>query len=301
MTVVTWEALRVAEHFIMRHARLIDRHRFAFHFQSGLTSPVRSALDAYRNVDQGYGNGLHPDLRGHGSQPLATQTALRYLDELGTLPADTIDETCRYLTSVTHDNGGLPPVLPNVRYTESAPWWRAYDDPAGTLTATAAITGLLHKHRITHPWRDRATAFCWGQICALNWTRPSEAIALCTFLQHAPEQDRAHSELHRLAVQIRSVFETDPAPHTRARKPLDLATHPGHIARPLFTDDEIEKNLDTLEAQQRPDGGWNTGRPDWNEHATHEWQGILTIHRLRTLRAYGRFSGYVPQPRRDSG
>src|SRR5690625_6631943 len=85
MTVVTWDSFRAAEHFTMRNARLLDRHRFDFLFQAGSAENVRAALAAYRNIDGGYGNGLDPDLRGHASQPVAVELALRLLDELGPL------------------------------------------------------------------------------------------------------------------------------------------------------------------------------------------------------------------------
>ncbi|MDA0567408.1 prenyltransferase [Streptomonospora sp. S1-112] len=298
MSMVTSEALRSAEHFIWRNARLIDRHRFAFHFRSGPAGPVRSALESYRNVDGGYGNGLEPDLRGHGSQPLAAATALGYLDELGPIPRDVGADLCRYLTSVTHANGGVPCVLPSARHTEAAPWWREGADHSGALYPTATIVGLLHRHHLCHAWRDRATAFCWTRIGALRWTEPDQAIAVCTFLQHVPDRPRAEAEFTRLAPAIRAGIATDPAATGHVHKPLDLAPQPGHIARRLFTDDEIAAHLDALVADQRPDGGWDITWPAWAEAARNEWRGILTVHRLLTLRAYGRIAEEVPAPLR---
>ncbi len=311
MSVVTWDSFRAAEHFTMRTARLIDRYRFAYHFQSGPTAPIRSALAAYRNIDGGYGNALDPDLRGHASQPLAVDTALRYLDELGPIPQDLGQGICRYLATTSPD-GGLPPVTPAVRHTEAAPWWRERPDHGPDLALTASITGRLHKHNITHPWRDRATAYCWKHIDALHWTDPHEAIGICTFLQHVSDRPRALAAVNRLSTMIRAVVRTDPhegasvpgyrraaSPRHHVHTPLDLAPDPSCIARPMFTDSEIAANLDRVEETQRPEGGWSADWDHWDATATHELEGMRTIQRLRILRAYGRLTPGVPAPRRD--
>ncbi|KIH97334.1 prenyltransferase [Streptomonospora alba] len=297
MSMVTPEALRSAEHFVSRDARLIDRHRFAYHFRAGSDGPIRSALDSYRNVDGGFGNGLEPDLRGHGSQPAAVVLALRYLDELGSIPGDIVDGIGRYLTSITRESGGVPPVLPSARHTEAAPWWRERSDFGGALDPTAALVGLMHRHRICTAWRDRATAFCWTRIAALSWTTPDEAIAVCTFLQHVPDRRRAGQEFDRLSPAIRAVIETDPDVHGQVHRPLDLADHPDHIARRLFTDEEIAADLDGLLQRRREDGGWDITWDSWARSARNEWRGLLTVRHLKTLCAYGRLSADVPAVR----
>ncbi|GAB3205946.1 hypothetical protein GCM10027294_06500 [Marinactinospora endophytica] len=294
---MTTDTLHAAEHFIMRNARLLDRHRFAFHFHSGPDAPVRTVLDGYRNVDGGYGNALEPDLRGHGSQPRAVETALRVLDELGPLPRADVVRVCSFLTYATARNGGVPPVLPSVRHTETAPRWRARTDFAGALAPTAAIAGLLHRHHITHPWRDRATAFCWSRIAALHWTEPEEAVAVCTFLEHAPDQQRARAELARLAPMIRATIVLDAHAQGEVHTPLDLAPHPNHIARSLFDDDQINAHLDRLAGAQHADGGWDFPGEHWCAAATEEARGAITVQRLLTLRAYGRLGEHAPAPR----
>ncbi|GAA1099077.1 prenyltransferase [Nocardiopsis composta] len=292
MKTVTADALHAAEHFISRTARLLDRRRYDYLFAAGPAEPVRAALDAYRNIDGGYGNGLYPDLRGHRSEPLAVEYALRHLLELGPVPPETATGITTYLTSVTSRDGGAPPVTPGTRYTEAAPQWRNADtSPRGALRPTAAIAGLLYKGRITGPWRDRATAFCWTRIAALHWTDPDEAMAVCTFLHHVPDQARAAAEADRLAPMIRAAIELDADRPGTARRPLDLAPTPDSLARRMFTDQEIENNLDLLERTQQPDGGWPTARPYWTERARDDWRGMATIRRLLVLRAYGRLPG----------
>lgn len=299
MTVVTWDSFRAAEHFTMRNARLLDRHRFDFLFQAGSAEHVRSALAAYRNIDGGYGNGLDPDLRGHASQPVSVELALRLLDELGPLSQPLAAGVCRYLNANANADGGLPAVLPGVRHTEAAPWYQRTDDFNSRLDTTAMITGLLHKHRVTHPWRDTATAYCWKKIDGLNWTDPHEAIGICSFLQYVPDRQRAMEALGRLSSRIRAVIDVHPSATGHVHTPLDLACHPDHIARPLFTDSEIERNLEAFEHDQRPDGGWDACWGHWDTPATIEREGMRTIQRLRILRAYGRIQVDLPRPRRE--
>lgn len=300
MTVVTWDSFRAAEHFTKRNARLLDRHRFDFLFQAGSAENVRAALAAYRNIDGGYGNGLDPDLRGHASQPVAVELALRLLDEVGPFSQPLAAGICRYLNSVANEDGGLPAVLPGVRHTEAAPWYQHTDDFRSRLDTTAMITGYLHKHHVTHPWRDTATAYCWKSIDGLKWTDPHQAIAVCNFLQHVPDRQRALETLNRLSTKIRAVIDVHPCTTGHVHTPLDLAGHPDHIARPLFTDDEIERNLQTFEEQQRPDGGWDAYWDHWDTAATIEREGMRTIQRLCILRNYGRIQVDLPRPRREA-
>lgn len=291
MITVSTEMLHAAHHFMMREARLLDRHRFAYHFQAGPVAPIRASLEAYRNVDGGYGNGLDPDLRGHGSQPRSVKFALTVLDELGDIPRPTADHIATYLTSITRPDGGVPRVLPGARHTESAPWWRESEEFGGALSPTATIAGLLHKHHIAHRWRDRATAFVWSTIEDLRWIHPGDAIAVCDFLTHTPDQNRARTALTRLTPMIRAEIEFAPSAPGHLHKPLDLAPHPAHIAAGIFTDNEIAAHLDGLIGAQQEDGGWLSNKDTWCPAATAEWRGIFTVRRLRTLRDYGRLDG----------
>ncbi|GLU45913.1 hypothetical protein Nans01_02640 [Nocardiopsis ansamitocini] len=282
-----------AEHYIARNARLIDRYRFAYLFQNGPAEPVRAALDTYRNVDGGYGNALEPDLRGHASQPLAAATALSVLDELGPLPRDVLPGLLRYLTSVSRPDGGLPPVLPGVRHSDAAPWWRELTDHSSALDPTAFIVALLHKHHAPSRWRDHATAFCWTRIAALRWIRPEQAVAVCTFLEHVSDRERAQTELRRLAPMLLRTVTMTPGTF-RGPTPLDLAPTPRHIIRPLFADTLIRAHLDALQAAQALDGGWPAEHIAWCPGAHAAQRDLATLRALTALRDNGRLGGSTP-------
>ena len=72
-----------AEEFIWKNARLLERRLFEFHFRSGSSRAVLSALRAYQNKDGGFGNALEPDIRCPDSQPVPTQHALEIMDVVG--------------------------------------------------------------------------------------------------------------------------------------------------------------------------------------------------------------------------
>ena len=112
-----------AEQFILREARLLDRHRFAFRFGAGDAAPVIASLRAYQNDDGGFGHALEPDLRGPSSQPVPLEHALQILDELGGFEPEIVQRACEWLESVTTAEGGVPFVLPSVVEGPHASWW----------------------------------------------------------------------------------------------------------------------------------------------------------------------------------
>ena len=69
-----------ARDFMLRNARLVDRHLFACLFEGASNEPIRDALRAYRNPDGGFGNALEPDKRCPESQPVDAEVALKTLD-----------------------------------------------------------------------------------------------------------------------------------------------------------------------------------------------------------------------------
>jgi hypothetical protein len=70
--------------------------------------------------------------------------------------------------------------------------------------------------------------------------------------------------------------------------PLMLSDRPGTRSRVLFTDAQIDADLDALERRQRDDGGWTFDWLAWSPGQSVEWRGIVTLRALATLRAHGR-------------
>ena len=288
--------------FIQIHARLIDRHRFTYHFAGGNPEAVLSALRPYQNPDGGFGHALEADHRGPSSQPGTTATALTILSEIDRFTDPMVTQALDFLQTATQPDGGVPVALPSIAGEPRAPWWEIdVDNLQGMILPTALITGLLHKHQVDHPWRETATDFCWRAIEAIETTHPYEVRFSLAFLDHVPDRERAQRQAERLISLLREqrlvlVNPTKPedviiAPgyaEGEFHTPLDYAPRPESVARPYFSDQEITTALDTLISKQRPDGGWMFNWREWNPVVTWEWRGAITTNHLLTLRAYNR-------------
>ncbi|OKK04920.1 hypothetical protein AMK26_16775 [Streptomyces sp. CB03234] len=290
-----------AEHFIWLTARVLEQRRFAYHFLGGGADSVEAALTAYLNEDGGYGHALEPDLRGPVSQPLHTAHALRVLDSIGRCGGLRVDRVCRYLTGVTTHDGALPALHPSIRGYPVAPFMPVVDDPPSDLLATGPVVGLLHRNQVWHAWLFRATDFCWAAVDALEKSHPYEIQAAVAFLDGVPDRTRAEAAADRLGRLVReqrlAVLDPDrvdeypvapgyaPGEH---HFPHDYARVPDSLARRWFTDEEMDRSLDRLAADQEGDGGWPVRWRQWAPGTALESRPIVTIEALRTLRAHGR-------------
>ena len=192
------DMLDAAAGFLWRTGRLIDRHRFAHQFLGGDRAPVLAALAAYQNPDGGFGNALEPDLRGPVSQPETAEVAFWVLDEVDAMDHPMVAAACDWLVTASTPEGGLPFVLPSALEYPRAPWWQTDQDPPASLIPTAAIAGLLHKHRVDHPWLGPATGYTWRAVDAIEQTSPYEVRSVLPFLEHVPDRDRAEAAFRRI-------------------------------------------------------------------------------------------------------
>lgn len=284
------DVLDAAADFVWRTGRLIDRHRFAHQFLGGDRAPVLAALAAYQNPDGGFGNALEPDLRGPASQPETLEVAFRVLDGVDAMDDPMVTAACDWLVGASTAEGGVPFVLPSALEHPRAPWWQTGQDPPASLVPTAAIAGLLHKHRVDHPWLAPATAWTWRAVDAIEQTSPYEVRSVLPFLEHVPDRERAEAAFRRVGelTLAQGLVALDPAAEGEVHGPLEFAPGPDSMARRLFADEVIEAHLDHLLASQRPDGGWTVNFPAWTEAAGLEWRAWVTVHNLGVLRSYGR-------------
>ncbi len=278
-----------ARDFILRNARLLERQRFAVEFEGAPAAGVARALSAYRNADGGFGHALEPDKRDPESQPVDVQFALETLDAAGAFDAEIARAACDWLATVTTVEGGVPFALPSVNAYPHAPWWAAPADPPANLNPTAAILGVLLKHRIDHPWIARASAFCWDAIGRIDRTEFHELMPVLAFLEHAPDRARAGKAMADVLARIAApcAVELDPAAGGYVHMPLEWAPTPGSPCRKLFCDATMATHLAALAAKQQADGGWPISWDTLGPGVTAEWRGIVTLNALRTLKAYG--------------
>jgi hypothetical protein len=278
--------------FVAANARVIDRRRFGRLFGEGDAGPVRDAVAAYRNRDGGFGHGLEPDCRAPGSQPAATEMALRLLDEADAWDDALVRGACDWLTSVAPAEGGAAFVEAGPQALDGwphAPWWVPEEGHPASLIATGMMAGTLHKRGAAHPWLDRATGVMWTRIGALREPGGYEMFGVLRFLQYVPDRDRAREAFERVGPLIleRNLVALDPEAPGEVHSPLDFAPEPDSLARSLFDDGTIKAFLDHLAQAQREDGGWTFNWPAWSPAAERDWRGFLTVDNLRILRANG--------------
>jgi hypothetical protein len=211
---------------------------------------------------------------------------------------------CRYLTAVSTPDGALPAVHPSQRGYPAAPFVPILDSPPSDLLATGPLVGLLHRNEVWHAWLFRATDFCWQAVESLETSHPYEVEAAVAFLDSAPDRPRAEAAADRLGRLVREqrLAVLDPerreacpvAPGYAPEEhhfPYDFARTPDSLARAWFTDEEMERALDFLAAEQREDGGWPVRWRQWAPSTALEARPMVTLEALLTLGAYERAIG----------
>jgi len=277
-----------AERFILSSARLLDRHRAAVLLHGAPVAPVLDALRAYRNPDGGFGHALEPDVRGPESEPTAALHALEVLAGVDALDDPMVDGVHRWVAGVALPDGGVPFVVDTTAASPHAPWMVPSD---GGSHLTFALAGdLLAAGTDGDPWRDRGVAWCWDRLEG-DEALPAYSVKFALgFLDRTPEAARAEAAIETLRSRLDDdgTIPVEGGTEDERLRPLTLSEHPGARSRALFTDAQIEQDLDRLEADQQDDGGWTFDWLAWSAGQENEWRGALTLHALTTLAAHGR-------------
>lgn len=283
-----------ARDFIYANGRLLDRRRFEYHFEHGGAASVADALRPYQNADGGFGNALEPDMRTPGSQPIATEYALMTMEEIEFFDPDMMKGILQYLGSSARVEGGFPRAAMSVNEYPHAPWWNTEEDRSGSLNPTGRILGILSKHQLIsglekEEWFARSVDFVWKRIPLAEKTDYHDLIQCISFLDSAPDQQRAAEELKRVNEWMRQpgTIELDPGAEGYAHKVLEWAPTPGSYAKQWITDDDVQRHLEYLIQHQQEDGGWVMSFPALSTGNEAEWRSLITVDRLITLKAYG--------------
>ncbi len=278
--------LAQARDYIYANARLLERHLFSFHFESGPTKPIERALAAYQHANGLYGYGLEPDKRASAPQPIDQAVAMELLDTINAEP-DKFLLICDALHELTNPDGGLPFSHPTVEAAPRAFWWACEEPQASSINPTGVILSKLWENGISHPWMKRAEEFCWHAITRLDATSSHSIQTGLAFLASNPDTKRAEQALQELGKLLRqaTVFQTNADGYVFS--PLHFAPSPASPAARFFTKDEIQPHLQALINQQQEDGSWPINWPALSEGVLAECRGIVTLRNLRILKEYG--------------
>ncbi|WP_074048660.1 hypothetical protein [Paenibacillus ihumii] len=289
------ETIERARSFIYNSARLLDRMRFAYHFENGSRENVIRALGLYQNEDGGFGQALEPDMRCPDSQPVASEMAITLIKEIDAWDSELVPPLLAYLQKLTLPGGGLPRATTAVNRYGHAPWWATEADGIPALNPTGKIVGMLlgsplRERLWDQDWFQAHQAFLWQ---ALESSRPNDyhdGEQWMVFLAHAPDTARA-AELYPVLddwLSTPGVIERNPHAEGYVHKVLDYAPTPASYAYRFVTQDEVELHLDELQRRQQSDGGWPIAWPAVSTASEQEWRGYVTVNHLLTLQAYGR-------------
>lgn len=279
--------IAAAESFVYECARLLDRHRLARLLHGAPAEPALAALRAYRNPDRGFGHALEPDVRSPHSEVTAAYHALHVLSEEGLLDDPLADDAAAWVATVAGEDGALPFVMPTLAEFPHAPWMNP--QPGGSFL-TMAIAGYLHEAGRSGEWLARATEWSWATVANLGERGAYWVKFALVFLDRVPDQQRAREAIEGLRPLLGPDGGVAVHGGTDDERvmPLVLSPEPGLRSRAIFADEQIEAELDGLQAGQKDDGGWDFDFGHWSPGQTLDWRGAVTVEALGTLRAHGR-------------
>ncbi len=279
--------IEAAEQFVLANARLLDRHRLAVLLHGAPVAPVLDALRAYRNPDGGFGHALEPDVRAPESEPSSTLHAFEVLAGVGALDDPMVTEAAAWIATIAEPDGGVPFMLPSAAAHPHAPFLAPSD---GGSFLTFALTGVLWEASSGEPWLRRATDWCWARLQSPDDLGAYGMKCALDFLDRVPDQSRADASIERLRPNLEADGSIPVRGGTENERltPLSLSERRGRRSRALFTDDQIEADLDRLERGQHDDGGWTFDWLGWSAGQSVESRGIVTLRALATLAAHGR-------------
>jgi hypothetical protein len=279
-----------AERFVQAEARVLEQRMFAFLFRGAPASGVSEALRGFRNADGGFGHGLEPDKRTPDSLPVDVEIAFQNLILSDNPDPDLLGPACDFLEEFAQPDGSVSLAAPVIEAYPRADHWSDWTYRPG-MNPTAGLCGQLYRLGYAHPWRDRATAYCWQVL--ESGRLPDEVHALSetlVFLEHVPDCERAERLAGVVLEQMlaQQMFHLDPATPGYGLSPLQIAPVPSARWRTLFTDAQIDAHLDHLLAAQGWDGGFPITWAPPSAASSLEWRGAITVNAVRTLTAYGR-------------
>lgn len=309
------EAFGRAKKYIFTHGRLLEQALFAYHFESRDQQAVLDALAPYQNVDGGFGRALEPDLRTDASSAIATSQGFYVLREVGAgVGANAANEPIAqrgvdYLLDTFDADNNVWPIIPAAADDAPRAWWWDYGDSAANfgdflVNPTVAILGHLYHYQALVPAEilELLTGAAFARLEQLPDELDMYSLLCFTGLAEANNLPAVYRKRIQNILQpgvARGVVGEPAQWGQHGLRPLDVATAPDAPLAAAVDPALIAANLDFDIDQQLPDGSWS---PTWSwaerfpeawVAAEREWKGVITLARLKTLRAFGRMERVI--------
>jgi hypothetical protein len=280
--------LAKAQDFIYRNGTLWERAVFGHLFEGRPVEPVLRALLAYKNSDNGFGNGMEHDLKAPDSNTASVEFLLTVLARTDIAPGNLLDGTVHWLEMHRNDDGSLWSPAAIHEYP-IMPWWKEWSGQPAPDSITGnllALTGNFDSHshtrlsllETTRAWVEENLTL--EKIRNVNWLFMNYHAYDYFFNDH----DFPNVEEYQEATIENILRCAEQAPEKQHYVFFNFAPTP-YSPVALAADEElIQHFLDTVKSTQQEDGGWR------DEHGMAHWFPWVTICNLLTLRAYARLS-----------
>lgn len=279
--------------FLKTTARPLERTLFAWEFEGGSSEAVLSEVKKFQNKDGGFGHGLESDFRCEESSAVATAVALYLLSDIGvTETEETVEKGIQYLLNTfNHEKQGWQIVPRAVENAPRAIWWNYSEDWAWG-NPTAEIIGLLHHYKGLVPadFLDEITSVALNYLNNLTMYESHELLSFLKLYKQLSASKQAVI-YHKLSDILKACVTIDSEKwDSYSLQPLQVVLTPSSDFYDLFKE-IIPENVTYVIQKQTIDGYWN---PTWMwgqfeeewKVAKQEWQGVLTLTNLKTLRAF---------------
>ena len=285
-------------------ARPLERAIFNYYFNDSSSDDILDSLEAFQNLDGGFGKGIEPDFKLLDSSPMATSIGLRHLSTIdkSDRAQKMIGKAINYLeTTFDVDRNGWYSVNDNVNNYPHAPWWEFRNDINMTVidyswgNPTAELIGYLYKYK---KYLNKLDVYSLINYAITNLNKvtefKSEHEIFCYISMYNSLDEEFYSQIdNTLKLAVSQLVNTNQAewinyvPTPLKFIDIDSKNFFG------IEDKLIEQNLDYLvdkfeeKGKILPNWQWDKYLEQW-EIAKNEWTGILTLKALLSLLKFNR-------------
>lgn len=285
-------------------ARPLERAIFNYYFNDSSSDDILDSLEAFQNLDGGFGKGIEPDFKLLDSSPMATSIGLRHLSTIdkSDRAQKMIGKAINYLeTTFDVDRNGWYSVNDNVNNYPHAPWWEFRNYINMTVidyslgNPTAELIGYLYKYK---KYLNKLDVYSLINYAITNLNKvtefKSEHEIFCYISMYNSLDEEFSSQIdNTLKLAVSQLVNTNQAEWINyVPTPLKFI----EIDSKNFfgiEDKFIEQNLDYLvnkfeeKGKILPNWQWDKYLEQW-EIAKNEWTGILTLKALLSLLKFNR-------------